>query len=420
MSASAVSSIFRSARLCAIAGALSIAALVSGCASGPGEAVKPAKPVVEQNTGPVTVPSHLLTSDQPGFLRLPNMAPGRTPVRVGILLPFSNASAQTRALAQAMMKAAQLSLFDAHNSDIVLIAGDEGSSAQTAANSARQLLDQGAEIIIGPLFSQSVSAIAPIARDRGVPVIGFSTDRGVGGDGVYLLSFQPENEVKRIIGYAAAHGSANFAALIPQNAYGNHIAGAFEENVTADGGKVVAVQRFNPAGDDAAAASASIAAQHPDAILVADGGNALKVILPALDANGVDRARTKLLGTGLWNDSSASRDAALQGAWFPAPAPFADDSFNAKFKETFGTNPPQLASLSYDAIALVALLASGQPYHRFTREAITDPNGFAGINGIFRFRPDGGSERGLSVLGVNVDGATIVDRAPTTFQPQGS
>lgn len=173
-----------------------------------------------------------MAAEEPGFLRLPNMSRNAVPVRIGVLLPFSNGSAATRALATSMLKAAQLALFDANNPNILLITADEGSTPDAAANGARSLLAQGAEIIVGPLFAQSVTAVAPMARDRGVPVIAFSSDRKVAGDGVYLLSFQPENEVKRIVGYAISQGHTNFAALAPKNAYGDHVLDAFQQDVT--------------------------------------------------------------------------------------------------------------------------------------------------------------------------------------------
>ena len=170
------------ARLCAIGAVLAIAVLAACTTEAPLKPPPP-PPVAPIASAPVTVPTHPLTSDQPNFLKLGNMQNGQTPVRVGVLLPFSNGSAGTRALSASMMKSAELALFDAGNSNIVLISADEGSTPESAAAGARSLLAQGAEIIIGPLFSQSVTAVAPIARDRAVPVISFSTDRSVAGDG---------------------------------------------------------------------------------------------------------------------------------------------------------------------------------------------------------------------------------------------
>jgi ABC-type branched-subunit amino acid transport system substrate-binding protein len=380
---------------------------------------QPAAPVAPppQEVQPTTPANHPLTGDEPGFLRLSNMPQGRVPVRVGVLLPFSNGSASTRALAKSLMNAAQLAIFDARNPDILLISADEGSTSQDAAAAARGLLAQGAEVIVGPLFAASVTAVAPIARDRAVPVIAFSTDRNVAGDDVYLLSFQPENDVKRVISYAAAHGHTNFAALIPRTAYGERIASALKAEIEADKLQLSDIERFDPGAADLSGPAHAVAASNADAILIAQGGAPLRSMAAML---GTDRARFKLLGTGLWDDRSLTRESMLEGGWFAAPPPNADETFAAKYRAVFGSTPPQLAALAYDAISLVALLAPGTPYHRFTPEALTDPNGFSGVSGVFRFNPDGTSERGLAILGVEPEGFRVVDPAPRTFQPQGS
>ena len=398
--------------ICAIAAALAIAALAGCMTPPPPKPAAPAAPATE--LPPVPPASHPMVSEEPGFLRLPNIPAGKNPVRVGLLLPFSNGSSQTRYLATAMMKAAQLALFDAGNPGIVLIAADEGSTPESAANGARSLLAQGAEVIVGPLFSASVSAIAPIAHDRAVPVIAFSTDVKTAGNGVYLLSFQPENEVRRTVAYAIETGHKHFAALVPPTAYGNHIADAIKADAEAHGADVADIERLDPATQ--ATALHNIAASNADVLIVAAGGNTLRQLAPALAENGIDRSKIKLMGTGLWDDPSIAKETALEGGWFAAPAPDADSSFNAKYKAAFGNDPPQLATLAYDAVSLVALLSNGEPYHRFTDQALTDPNGFAGVNGILRFNPDGTSERGLAILAVEPDGFRVVDPSPHTFE----
>lgn len=398
--------------ICAITAALAIAAL-AGCQTAP-QAPKPAAPppVAEQPPGPPA--THPMLSEEPGFLRLPNQPPGTNPVRVGLLLPYSNGSSQTRYLATAMMKAAQLALFDAGNPNITLISADEGSTPDSAANGARSLLAQGAEVILGPLFSASVSAVGPIAHDRAVPVIAFSTDVKRAGNGVYLLSFQPENEVHRTVAYAVQTGHKHFAALVPPGAYGDHVADALKKDVAAQGGDIADIERLDPATQ--AASLHTIAASNADVLIIAAGGSTLSTLAPALAENGIDRSKVKLMGTGLWDDPSIQKETSLEGGWFAAPAPEADASFVAKYKATYGSAPPQLASLAYDAVSLVALLSHGTPYHRFTDSALTDPNGFAGVEGILRFDPDGTSERGLAILAVEPDGFRVVDPAPRTFE----
>ncbi|HSZ75732.1 MAG TPA: penicillin-binding protein activator [Rhizomicrobium sp.] len=401
-------------RLCVILGVLAIGALTGCVTEAPVQAAKPPPPPPQVEAEPPA--PHQLAADQPSFLRLQNTGHD-VPVRVGILLPFSNGSSATRALANAMLKAAELAMSDADNPNLILMPADEGATPDDAANATRKLLGQGAEIIVGPLFAASVTAVTPIAKDRGVPVLAFSTDRTVAKRGIYLLSFQPENEVRSVVAYAAAQGHKNFAALVPENAYGNHVADVFREAVIANKGQVTDIEKFVPGSSGAADPTEAVARTNPDAILIAQGGPGLRAIASILATNGPDHVQ--LLGTGVWDDPSIAKEPALGGGLFAAPPPHVQDSFDAKYRDAFDATPPQLATLAYDAISLVALLAPGEPYHRFTRAALVDPNGFAGVDGIFRFNPDGTAERGLAILSVTPDGFEVVHRAPQTFEAAG-
>jgi ABC-type branched-subunit amino acid transport system substrate-binding protein len=257
-----------------------------------------------------------------------------------------------------------------------------------------------------------VTAVAPIARAKGVPVIAFSSDRSVGGEGIYLLSFQPEDEVARVVSYAAHHGHSNFAALIPQNAYGGVVEKAFRDSVDEGHGKVVEIGRFETRPELVAGPARMVASAQADAILVAQGGPMLKAIAPAL----APTANVKLLGTSLWNDAAVQEQTLLQGAWFAAPVEHQWRNFAERYSATYGARPPRIATLAYDAMSLVALLSKGEPYQRYSERALTDANGFSGVDGIFRFHPDGSAERGLQVMEVTSGGFRVVDPAPRTFQ----
>jgi ABC-type branched-subunit amino acid transport system substrate-binding protein len=406
--------------LCAIAGLVAIAGLTA-CTTAQQATTAPPPPPPKAQLPVAKQPA--ATPGQTGFVSLPGMPAKATPVRVGIILPFSNGSDATRHLAISMMNAAEMALYDSGKRNIVLITGDEGGGdGYEAADAARKLIAQGAEIILGPLFAKSVRAVAPIAAAHNIPVIGFSTDRSVAGNGVYLLSFQPENEVARIVSYAASQGHTNFAGLVPLNPYGDHVAQAFRKDVPDNSGQLADLERFNPQSGDVVDQAAAISAAHPDAVLVGQGGALLRGIAPTLAFDQLDPDNdVQLLGTGVWDDPSTLHEPALVGGWFAAPQPDAADTFMAHYQNNFGTRPPQLTTLSYDAVALVALLSdSGTPFHRFTEKALTDPNGFSGVTGIFRFDKNGACERGLAILAVGQDGFTVVSPAPTTFQHVGS
>ncbi|MFL5236754.1 MAG: penicillin-binding protein activator [Rhizomicrobium sp.] len=399
-------------RLCAIAGALAIAG-ITACTPPPKPQAPPAPPPAP--TQAHTFAKHPLTGDQPGFVRLSNTPAGRVPVRVGVLLPFSNGSAATRNLAKALMNAAQLAMFDARNPDILLLPKDEGSTPGEAASAARMLISEGAEVIVGPLFAQSVMAVAPVARDHAVPVIAFSTDRAVGGNGVYLLSYQPESEVRRVISYAVAHGHANFAGIIPRTAYGDRVLAAFKGEAAGAKVNLRAIVRFDPGATDLAQTASDASKSGADAILIAQGGTQLAALAVLLGPT-----HPQLLGTGLWAERSLLKETTLAGGWFAAPPPRADANFEEHYRATFGAAPPQLAPLAYDAISLVAALAHGAPYRRFTDAALLDPNGFSGVTGVFRFNADGSCDRGLAILAVTPEGFGVVDPAPRSFQAPAS
>lgn len=402
---------FGVSRVCAIVAVFAIAACTA----------PPAPPPPLPPPPPAPVASNPVTQEQPGYLRLPGLSASEIPVRVGVILPFTSAALPTRNLAASMMKAAELAMFDSANHNILLMSADEGNGGAQAAAAAKKLLAEGAEVIIGPLFGPSVAAVGPVARARGVPVLAFSTEKNVAGNGAYLISFLPQNEVQRVVSWAAQNGHHQFAALVPQTAYGQVAQSAFQDSVAAVHGNVVDVEHFDPAASSLMAPASNVAKSGADAVLIAQGGSALRALAPTLAFEGMDSDKVKLLGTGLWDaDPSLAHEPSLLGSWYAAPAPNADENFVAKYHAAFNAAPAQLASLAYDAVSLVALLAQGTPYHRFTQAALMDPNGFAGVTGIFRFRPDGTSERGLAVLQMTADGPVVVSPAPTSFQGKAS
>jgi ABC-type branched-subunit amino acid transport system substrate-binding protein len=397
--------------------------LLAACQTPMRMAPPPAPPPVMMAPPPpppvVMAPPPPSRMELPNYYRLRNTPRGQVPARVALILPFSSPSAETRAVADALQKAAELAVFDAKSPNILLMPRDDGGSPERAAQAVAKAIDDGAEIILGPLFAQSVSAIAPVARAKKVPVVAFSSDRAVGGQGVYLLSFQPETEVRRIVTYAITKGRKSFSALVPRTPYGDVVADAFKNSVMQAGGSVATVQTFDAAPELVAGPARQAAASRPDAILIGDGGVMLQAIAPALVIAGANNQSTKFLGTGLWADPQVAREPLLQEGWFAGPPPEAFNVFSVHYRAVYNAPPPRIATLAYDAMALVALLAQGRPYERFTDLALTDPSGFSGVDGIFRFRDDGSAERGLAILEVSPTGFRVVDPAPTAFPAPG-
>jgi ABC-type branched-subunit amino acid transport system substrate-binding protein len=337
---------------------------------------------------------------------------GTGQVKVGLILPVS-AAGNAGVAAQSMRNAAEMALAEFQNPNIQLLIKDDGGNPQGAQQGAQQALDEGAEIILGPLFAAAVPATAQVARTRSASVIAFSTDSSVAGRGVYLLSFLPESDVNRIVEYSASIGKKSFAALLPDNAYGNVVEAAFKSAVARRGGRIVAFEKY---GTDRAAPARNVAQSlaQADALLLADDGDSVVATADALTAAGANLRNIQLLGTGLWDNPRVAASPALQGGLFAAPDPAGFRAFSARYRTKYGGEPVRTATLAYDAVALVAALAKA-PGQKFAPDVLASASGFAGIDGLFRFRADGTNERGLAVMRVASGGSQAVAGSPKSF-----
>jgi len=362
----------------------------------------------------------------------PTTAPGTQPaqpaatlgtgqVKAALILPLS-APGNAGIAGQAMRNAADMALAEFNAPNIQLLVKDDAGSVDGARQAAQQALNEGAEIIIGPLFAQSVTAVGQVARARNVPVIAFSTDANVASPGVYLLSFLPETDVQRIVQYSSSVGKRSYAALIPDNPYGTVVEAAFRQDVGRRSGRIVALERYP---HDKAAMAAPIktvagAAAHAEALFIPDGSDAVPDVVQQLAGDGVNMKRLQLLGTGLWGDDPRiNATPALDGGWYAAPDPSGYRNFANRYAARFKQQPVRTATLAYDAVALIAALVKTQGAQRFSPEILTNPSGFSGIDGLFRFRSDGTNERGLAVLRVTPSGPQVVAPAPRSFGASG-
>jgi ABC-type branched-subunit amino acid transport system substrate-binding protein len=343
----------------------------------------------------------------------PPLVAGNGQVKVGLLLPLS-AAGNAGIAAQSMKSAAEMALAEFQNPNIQLLIKDDAGSPQGAQQGTQQALDEGAEIILGPLFALSVPAAAQLTRARGVTLLAFSTDSSVAGRGVYLLSFLPESDVNRIIDYAAGTGKRSFAALLPDNAYGSVVESAFKQAAPRKGGRIIAFEKYG-ADRGPAARNVAQALTQADALFLADDGEALAQVAAALAAAGANLKNVQLLGTGLWDNPRVFATPALQGGLYAAPDPSGFRSFSGRYRTRYGSDPVRTATLAYDAVALVAALARTQSGQRFAPDVLTNPSGFAGIDGLFRFRSDGTNERGLAVMRAAPGGGVPVAGSPKSF-----
>ncbi|PSC04936.1 ethanolamine utilization protein EutM [Alsobacter soli] len=340
--------------------------------------------------------------------------PGK--LRVALLLPLS-AAGQTGVAAASLRNAAEMAVAEFPNSKVALLVKDDRGAADGGREAAQQALAEGAEVIVGPLFAPSVQAAGQVAGQAGKPVIAFSTDAAVAARGVYLLSFMPESEVDRIVGYAASRGKRSIAAMIPNTAYGTVVTAAFQEAAARYGVRVAALERYNQDKPSVEVAARRIAAlgDQADALLLPDSGDGLALVAPALAAAGLGDAKLQLLGTGLWDEPRVFGSRVLQGGWYAAPDKAGFNNFAARYRARFGADPTRIATLAFDAVFLVNALSSKYGAQAFAEATFTNPEGVVGTDGLFRFRQDGTNQRGLAVLQVGAGSSSVISAAPRSF-----
>ncbi len=342
-------------------------------------------------------------------------------VKVAFLLPIS-AQGNTAGVAKALKQAGELALFEFDNPNVQLVPKDTRGTPEGAKTAAKEAVAEGAELIIGPLFANEVAAAAPEAQSAGIPMIAFSSDRKVAGNGVYLLSFLAGSDVPRMVSYAISQGRTRFAALIPQTEYGRLVEQSFLGSVNKLGGQIVAVKNYPQDANGMLAPVREIAAlakkgEPPqiDALFIPAGADTLPALAPLLPYAALDTTAVKVIGTNGWDYTGIGKEKALIGGWFSAADPKGWTAFTRRYVETYSDVPPRLASLAYDAVSLAVSLSNNPSGSRYTAAQLTRSSGFNGVDGLFRLRTDGTSERGFAVLEVQRFGNQVINRAPSSF-----
>lgn len=348
-----------------------------------------------------TIPNTTITLPPVATQTIPKQA------KIALLLPLTGKGAET---GQAMLNASQLAMFDMNaNSLFELRPEDTGRGASLAMSNA---IGNGANLILGPVFSSDTKTVTPIALQNGLNIVSFSTDTSAAVGNTFLMGFLPQAQVNSILAYANSVGLKRIALIAPRDVYGDSVTttySIFRQRFALDGAGLI---RY-AANSLPTAADLSQLKSGVDAVLIAAPANEADKISNLLTIAGYPPSMVKRLGTGLWDQAEAAKLSGLQDAWYAASSPRLRTRFEQRYFQTYGVQPPRLASLAYDATALAVVLAkSGQG---FGRDTLTNPNGFAGIDGIFRFSPDGLADRGLAILGIKGGTSVVLQDAPQRF-----
>ncbi len=348
----------------------------------------------------------------------PTTASGKT--RIALLLPLSGGNA---ALGQSLQQAAEMALFDTGARELALSTYDSGSTPDAAIEAYRKARTAGSALVLGPLFGTSATALAPLVAQGGpmggANVVSFSNDESAASRGVFIMGIAAPPQVRRVVDHAIDAGIKRFATFAPRTPYGEQMARTLESHVAVRGGTVVSAELFDANSNDLMTAARRLAGEIKGdgklAVLVPVPPPRLSSVLATLAAAGLDKAAVQFIGTGVWDVAGIGADTMLRGAWYAAPDPARRADFERRYVSTYGRPPHRLATLAYDGVALAGHLARLKPGGDFSAEAITNPNGWSGVDGIFRFMPDGRSERALAVIEVQGDRNVVISPAPGTF-----
>ena len=346
-------------------------------------------------------------------------------VPVALLVPSGSGSATDDMLAQALENAARLAIADLGGNAIDLrvypTAGQPGQAQAQALRAA----DEGARIILGPVFAQEANAAGSAVAPRGINVLSFSNNPAVAGGNVFILGTTFDNTAERLARYAVRSGRDRIMVVHDRSPAGDTGRAAIERGVARAGGTVVGTIGYEFSQNGIIAAAPGIARQARETgaqalFLTADTAGALPLITQMLRDNGVDPNVTRFIGLTRWDIPAATLALpGVQGGWFALPDPGLQGQFQARYQAAYGAAPHPLAGLAYDGIAAIGALAGRGRSDTLTAQALTQGSGFVGVNGIFRLRGDGTNERGLAVAQIQNNQVTVIDPAPRAFGGAG-
>lgn len=342
-------------------------------------------------------------------------------IRVALLVPLSGQYAD---VGKAMLNAAELAVFDINYPGLILMPFDTAGNEESAKKAAEEAIKSGAKIILGPLFNSTTKSVVQIAEKNSINVISFSNDKTLLKNGVFLLSFNPAEQIERVVEFAHNRGVNKFSALVPDNPYGVATINELTDTIGKKGLVFKKVEWYKKTDANLSKSITRVVSlpenvsstdipPKSEGLLIPEGGRTLLAIVSRLYSKGLDSHRFRMLGSGEWDDENLAREPKLSGSWFATSPPEKRMVFEQNYKNTYGSEPIRIASLAYDAIALTGfIISSGAD---FSRKSLVNKRGFSGINGVFRFKNNGLAERGLAVIEMNDGKFNIVDPAPENF-----
>lgn len=348
------------------------------------------------------------------------------PVPVALLVPRSSAQAGDAVLAQSLENAARLAIGDLAGVKIELTVYDTGGNAATAAAVAKEAVNGGAKIILGPVYAESANAVGVTVANRNVNVLSFSNNPSIAGGNVFILGPTFDNTAQRLARYAAAQGKGNMLVV-----HGNDLSGqtgrdAIQRASAGTGANVVGVVPYDLSQQAVINAipqirSSASSSGAQSLFLTANTAGALPLLTQLLPEAGVSQEEYQFIGLSRWDIPPQTLELpGVQGGWFALPDPNKTGQFRSRYQAAYGDTPHPIGGLAYDGIAAIGALVGAGQSDALTGAALTQGAGFQGVGGIFRLLPNGTNQRGLAVATIQDRQVVVIDPAPVSFSGAGS
>ena len=346
------------------------------------------------------------------------------PVPVALLVPAGGGNAADDALASSLENAARLAMSELDGVTIDLRVYNTAGNPNQTITATAEAVREGAKIILGPVYAPNAAAAGSAAP--GLNVLAFSNNPSVAGGNVFVLGNTFENTASRLVRYAAANGKGNILVVNGENPAEtlgrdavlraiSTTSGASQAGVTSfevsQTGVINAVPEITKAARSSGASSV---------FLTSGTDGAIPFLAQLLPENGLGPSQVQYIGLQRWDVPASARTLpGLQNGWFAMPDPGLQEQFQQRYLGAYGSSPHAIAGLAYDGIAAIGALVKAGKADALTGAALTQGQGFVGVNGVFRLLPNGTTQRGLAIAQVQNKEIAVIDPAPRSFAGAG-
>lgn len=390
------------------------------------------------------VEKHTKTHDQFQSQNLNFLENSKRKTKVALFLPLSG---KYKELGESLANSALISLFENDKrKNIELVFIDSKSDAQLAKQAFNEVIKNDIKIVIGPIFSETTKQIQEQADNNKITVISFSNNRQLmqnikQDNGIFLSGLLPESEIENIVSFAIKQGKTRFSIIAPRNDYGNTITALYKKLIRDKDGIFITSEFYSANEQSLSRAVENVVnafvidaeikinndtvikesqRQYSEVIMIPESGRVLSKIIDRIKAINIDEKKFQILGSSNWDNIATLNNRNLVGAWFSAPLNDNFKDFEEVYYEHFQKLPPRLSSISYDLVLAISQIAKDKETKE-DKSAITATSltsyqeGFVGIDGAFRFLPNGLVQRNLAILEVGNEKFRTIEKPSNRF-----